>query len=209
MRVDLTTGAIVKEPLSEELRNKFIGGYGIGSKILYDETGVETDPVGPENRLIISTGPLTGTLALGSSRTSVMFKSPETDIIGYTSGGGNFSSELKYAGYDTIVVQGQAREPVYLWIEDDKAEIRDAEHLWGKTVSDTYELLQKEHGLDIRSIGIGPAGENLVKFACLVTGDLRTPGGCGAGCVMGSKNLKTIAVRGTKSIGIAYPDKLF
>ncbi|MBI4186076.1 MAG: aldehyde ferredoxin oxidoreductase family protein [Chloroflexi bacterium] len=209
LRVDLTTGAITREPFTEEDRINFIGGYGIGSKILYDETGPETNPIGPESRVIISSGPLTGTLAFGSSRTSIMLKSPETDIIGYTSGGGHFASELKYAGYDAIVIQGKSPEPVYLWIEDDRVELRSAGHLWGKTASQMLALLQEKHGPDIRSLGIGPAGENLVKFACAVTDDLRTPGGCGTGCVMGSKNLKVIAVKGSKTIAIADPERVF
>ena len=209
LRVDLTTETITKEPLSGELSKDFIGGYGIGSKILYDETGPETEPLGPESRIIISTGPLTGTLALGASRTSVVVKSPETNIIGYSSGGGHFAAELKYAGYDAIIIQGEASEPVYLWIDDDAVEIRKAKHLWGKTISETYKLLQEEHGPDVCSLGIGPGGESMVKYACLVTDDLRTPGGCGTGCVMGSKSLKVIAVRGTKTIHIADPDKVF
>ncbi|MBI4186158.1 MAG: aldehyde ferredoxin oxidoreductase family protein [Chloroflexi bacterium] len=209
LRVDLSAGVVAREPFSEELRTGFLGGYGIGTRVLYDETGPQTSPLGPDNRLIISAGPLTGTLAFGSSRTSVVFKSPLTDVIGYTSGGGHFAPELKYAGYDAIVVQGRAPQPVYLWIEDDRVEIRDARHLWGKMASETLELLQDVHGPDIRTIGIGPAGESMVKYACLVTDDLRTPGSVGAGCVMGSKNLKVIAIKGTGTIRIAHPDAVF
>jgi len=209
LRVDLTRGIITKEPLSEELRNDFIGGYGIGSKILYDETGPETNALSPENRLIVATGPLNGTLVPSTSRISVVNKSAVTNILAYSSGGGHFAPTLKYAGYDAIVIQGRAKKPVYLWIDDDKVEIRDATHLWGKTISETYELLQEEHGYDIHSLGIGPGGENLVKYACLITDDMHAPGAGDAGCIMGSKNLKTIVVRGTKPIYVAAPDKLF
>lgn len=208
LRVNLTTGMIGKQPFSEELRNNFIGGSGLSAKILYDETRPETDPLGPDNRFIVSAGALNGTLALGSSRTHIMFKSPLTNTISYASAGGYFTPELKYAGYDSVVVEGRAVEPVYIWIEDDKVEIRDARHLWGKTIDETNRLLREEHGPDIRSLSIGPAGENLVKFASPVTDDLRTPSRGGGGCVMGSKNLKSIVIRGTKSICIADSDKL-
>lgn len=208
LRVDLSTGKIVKQPLTEDLVHNFVGGRGINSKILYDETGRDTDPLGPENRLIVGTGPLTGTLGPSAARFTVTTKSPLTGILGDGNGGGDFAAELKFAGYDHIVFQGKAHHPVYLWIDDDQVQLRDASHLWGKDTWETEETLRDELGdRDVKTLCIGQAGENLVKFACPVASEDRTPGRTGTGAVMGSKKLKAIAVRGSKSVNVAEPGR--
>jgi aldehyde:ferredoxin oxidoreductase len=210
LRVNLSSRKITKEPLSEDLAYDFVGGRGINSKILYDETGPKTDPLGPGNRLIIGTGPTSGTLGLGNGRFTMTVKSPLTGILGDGSGGGHFGAEVKFAGYDHIVIQGRAAKPVYLWINDGEVVIKDARHLWGKTTWETEELIRKELGdHDIKTLCIGQAGENLVKFAFAIAQDERVAAETGMGCVMGSKNLKAIAVRGSKSVKVARPEKYY
>ena len=208
LRVDLSTGKITKEPLSEDLSYNFIGGRGINSKILYDETGPATDPLGPDNRVIIGSGPASGTLGLGNGRFTVTAKSPLTGILGDASGGGAFGSEVKFAGYDHIVIQGRAKKPVYLWVNDGEVILKDAQHLWGKNTWETAELIREELGdRDIKTLSIGQAGENLVKYASPITNDERAPAETGMGAVMGSKNLKAIAVRGSQSVKVAKPER--
>jgi aldehyde:ferredoxin oxidoreductase len=210
LRVDLSTGKIAKEPLSEDLAYNFVGGRGVNSKILYDETSPATEPLGPDNRLIIGTGPTSGTLGLGNGRFTITARSPLTGILGDASGGGHFGGEVKFAGYDHIIVQGRAKKPVYLWINDDEVVLKDARHLWGKTTWETDELIRGELGeRDIKTICIGQAGENLVKYACPIANDERVPSETGMGCVMGSKNLKAIAVKGSKSVKVAHPEKYY
>lgn len=208
LRIDLSTGKIYREPLTEELAHNFIGGRGLNSRILYGETGAESDPLGPDNRLIIGTGPTTGTLGLGNSRFTITAKSPLTGILGDASGGGSFGAEIKFAGYDHVIIQGKSDKPVYIWINDDEVTIKDASHLQGKITWDTEELIRKELGdWDIKTLSIGPAGENLVRYASPIPNDEAVPAETGMGCVMGSKNLKAIAVRGSKSVKVADPDK--
>ncbi len=208
LRVDLSNGKITKEPLTQDLAYNFIGGRGINSKILYDETGPKTDPLGPDNRLIIGTGPTSGTIGLGNGRFTVTAKSPLTGILGDASGGGHFGAEVKFAGYDHIVIQGRAKKPVYLLVNDDEVLIKDAQHLWGKTTWEAEELIRAELGdRDVKTLCIGQAGENLVKYACPIAHDERVPAETGMGCVMGSKKLKAIAVRGSKSVKVANPEK--
>lgn len=208
LRVDLSNGKIVKEPLSEDLAYNFVGGRGINSKILYDETGPDTDPLGPDNRLIIGTGPTSGTLGLGGGRFTVTAKSPLTGILGDASAGGAFGAEVKFAGYDHVIIQGRAQKPVYLWVNDGEVIIKDAQHLWGKTTWEATELIREELGdRDIKTLCIGQAGENLVKYACLITNDERAPAETGMGAVMGSKNLKAVAVRGSQSVKVANPER--
>ncbi len=209
LRVDLSKKKVTNEHLGEELRNNYIGGRGIGSKILYDETGPETDPLGPENRLIISTGPVTGTIVPTSARFTVTAKSPLTGILGDGNAGGFFGGEIKRAGYDAIIVQGRSDTPVYLFIHDDIVEMRDAQSLWGKNTHETERALKSEIGDNsFHILSIGQAGENLVKIAGIINDEEHAAARCGLGAVMGSKNLKAIAVRGTKSIKIAHPDEL-
>ena len=208
LRVDLTNGEISTEPLKEDLMLNFIGGRGINSSLLYSETGPATDPLGGDNKLIIGTSPLTGTLVPTSSRFTITAKSPLTGILGDANAGGAFAPELKYAGYDFIIIQGISNKPVYLWIEDDRVVIKDAAHLWGKTTYETDRMIKEEIcDKEIRVLSIGLAGENLVKIAGIVTG-VNIAARCGLGAVMGSKKLKAIAVKGSRTINIAHPDKM-
>jgi aldehyde:ferredoxin oxidoreductase len=208
LRVDLSKGKATKEPLTEDLVYNFVGGRGLSAKILYDETGPETDPLGPDNRFIIGTGPTSCTMPLGGGRYTLTTKSPLTGILGDGSGGGTLAAEVKFAGYDHIIVQGRAQKPVYIWINDDQVEIKDAQHLWGKDIWETEALIRQELGdRDIQTLTIGPAGENLVKYACPVPPDERVAGQCGMGAVMGSKNLKAIAIRGSQSVKVANRKK--
>lgn len=207
LRVDLTDEKIIKQPLPEEWVHNFLGGRNLNSKILFDEVPAGADPLGSENKLIIGTGPLTGTLGPGTGRFTVSAKSPLTGIHGDANSGGDFGPEMKYAGYDHIVISGKAKRPVYLWIDDDHVELRDASHLWGKTVFEADKIIRmKDIGdREIKTLIIGPAGENLVRYAIPVSNLFRAPGRCGMGAVMGSKNLKAVVVRGSKSIRIANP----
>jgi aldehyde:ferredoxin oxidoreductase len=203
--VDLNTGKIEINPLSQELKTKYLGGRGINSWFLYQMVKPGIDPLSPENPLIFGTGPLSGTLA-PASRFTVTAKSPLTGILGDANCGGGFSAELKWAGYDHIVIQGVASKPVYLWINDDQVELRDASNLWGKTVQDSAVLLKQELGdPGVQFALIGPAGENLVRLACVIGSNYRGAARTGMGAVMGSKKLKAIAVRGTRGVKIAKP----
>lgn len=209
LRVDLTHAKIQTELLAETLRLDFIGGRGINSKILYDETGPDTDPLGPENRLIIGTSPVTGTLVPTSSRFTVTAKSPLTGILGDGNSGGFFGPELKYAGYDTLVFEGRSENPVYLFIDDDRVEIREAGHLWGRNTHEVTSILQNEIGDSrARVLTIGQAGENLVKIAGVINDREHAAARSGLGAVMGSKNLKAVAVRGSNGVSVAHPEAL-
>ena len=206
--VDLSSGKIEVEVLSPDLKLKYLGGRGINSRLLYEGTKAATDPLGPENLLIFGTGPLSGTLA-PASRFTVTAKSPLTGILGDANCGGGFSAELKWAGYDHIVFKGAASKPVYLWIFDDQVEIRDASHLWGKTVPETEIMLKQELGdSEIQFAAIGPAGENQVGLACIIGSNYRGAARTGMGAVMGAKKLKAIAVRGTKGVKVEKPKEL-
>ncbi len=210
LKVYLTEGKIVKEPLPEELRLNFLGGRGINSKTLFDELKPGIDPLSPDTIFIVGVGPLNGTAAPTSGRWTVTAKSPLTGGLGDGNGGGDFASELKFAGYDQIVFYGRSPKPVYLWINNDHVELRDASHLWGKTNGETNKLLWEELGdREVRVLSIGPAGENLVRLAKVFSNMTRSGGKGGTGAVMGSKNLKAVAVRGTGSVKIAKPKEFF
>lgn len=210
LKVYLTEGKIVKEETPEWLRREYIGGRGFNSRTLLDEVKPGIDPLSPENIFIVGIGPLAGTLAPCGTRWTVTAKAPLTGIFGDGSGGGHFASELIFAGYDQIIFYGRSPKPVYLLINNDRVELRDASHLWGQTIWDTYDLLVKELGnREIRDLIIGPAGENLVRFAKVFTGKARAGGKGGMGAVMGSKNLKAVVVRGTGSVKIAKPEELY
>lgn len=208
LRVNLSNGKIRKEPLNEELAHKYVGGKGLNIGLLFDEIKPGIDPLGPDNKLIFGVGPACGTLVPGNGRFTVSAKSPLSGFIGDTSCGGPFGPGLKYAGYDTLIVEGKADKPVYLWIDDDNVEIRDAQHLWGKTTGETREMIITELGdPNIQTVCIGPAGENLVRFACIISSG-RTGGRTGIGAVLGSKKLKAVAARGTKGVSIANRELL-
>ncbi len=204
LRVDLTHGAVSIEEQSEELYRHYIGGRGFISYVLLREIAGGTDPLGPENKLIFATGALTGLPVSGSGRNSVGAKSPLTGIYGDAEVGGYWGAELKHAGYDAIIIEGKSATPVYLWIQDGKAELRDAQHLWGKAPVECEQLIREELGdKGIRVAQIGAAGENLVRYACVINDISHAAGRTGLGAVMGSKKLKAIAVRGHQKVEIA------
>ena len=204
LKVDLTGGTIQRAALTEDLAYQYLGQAGINARILYDLAGPETDPFGPDAPLIFGVGPLAGTLAPCSGRFSVTFKSPLTGIFGDSNCGGHWGSELKMAGYDHIVITGRSEYPVYLWIDNDKVEIRDARALWGQDTWVTEDLVKQDVGeRTAQVVCIGPAGENLVRFAAIICNLARAAARCGPGAVMGSKNLKAIAVRGDRGIRVA------
>jgi len=207
--VDLSTGAIDKKVIPETLRRKFLGGRGIDAYILHSYIKPGIDPLGPENVLSVGAGLLVGTGMPCGSRTHVGAKSPLTDMFGSTNMGGEFSAEMRFAGYDHIAVTGRAEHPVYLWIRDDNVEIRDASMLWGKNTWETEKLLHEMHeDREIKVLCIGPAGENLVRYACVISPPKNAGGRTGMGAVMGSKNLKAIAIRGTKGLPVYDPKKV-
>lgn len=184
------------------MAHNFLGGRGFNAKILWCEIKPGIDPLGPENVLCIGIGPLNGTLMPMSSRLNVSCKSPLTGILGDGNAGGTFGATLKLAGYDEIVLMGKAEKPVYLWIEDDDVELRNARELWGQTVYETNKSLMKEQGGDIDVLAIGQAGENLVRTASTMSG-FSSSASPGSGAVWGSKKIKAVAVRGTKGVRIA------
>ncbi len=206
LRVDLTAGTAESEPLNMEWARDYLGSRGLGSRYLYEEMNPAADSLDPENRLIFATGPLTGTMASTGGRYTVITKGALTNAIACSNSGGYFGAELKFAGYDMIIVQGKAAHPVYLMINDDKAEILDArDFIWGDTVWDTEEKIKARHqDPQIKIASIGKAGEELVRYACVVNDRDRAAGRSGVGTVMGSKMLKAIAIRGT--LGVT-PDK--
>jgi aldehyde:ferredoxin oxidoreductase len=206
LRVDLTSGKVDKAILEEEFAKKFLGGKGFGGKILYDEVPPQTDPFSPENRIILSNGPLTGTGAF-APKCSFVTKSPLTGGWLDCMLGGFVGPELKFAGYDILIISGKSPEPVYLSIRDDRVELRRASHLWGKTTHDADRIIKEDLGdSKIKIASIGPAGENLVRYAC-ITGDLyRQAGRGGVGAVFGAKNLKALAVRGSGRVNLADKD---
>jgi len=207
LRVNLTDGTITKEALNIEDARNYLGGRGLGTKIIMDEVDPKVDPFSPENKLVFMTGPLTGTFAGSSGRYEVVSKAPLTGTIGASNSGGHFGPELKYAGYDGIIFEGESDKPVYLYINDDEVELRSAEHLWGKTVFDTTDELLKETAEDARVACIGPGGELKVLFATVMNDKNRAAGRSGLGAVMGSKKLKAVVARGTKSIKAARPEE--
>jgi aldehyde:ferredoxin oxidoreductase len=192
---------------TQQYSEQFTGGRGIAVKLLFELTPKNVDALSPENVLVFMAGPLTGSLAPSSGRIDVVSKSPETKLLGGANAGGFFGPELKYAGYDGIVVTGKASSPVYIDIFDDEAELKDAQHLWGKGVFDTVKSLRKGDE-DTQVACIGPAGEKLVNLSGIAFSMRNYAARCGLGAIMGSKNLKAIAVRGTKGLNIAKPDQL-
>jgi aldehyde:ferredoxin oxidoreductase len=205
LRVDLTAARVSVEP-TIKYAHEWIGGSGLAQWILYNEVKPGIGPLDPGNKLIIGTGTFNGTLAPGSSRVTADSKSPMTGGVGSSNSDGFFSTELKFAGYDLIVFEGKASKPMYLWIDDDRVELRDAFHLWGKTTWETDEAIKQDRADDrVQIMCIGPAGEHLVRGACIIVNKGRACGRCGLGAVMGSKNLKAIAVRGTGAVEVADP----
>jgi aldehyde:ferredoxin oxidoreductase len=206
--IDLSTGEVETAPISIEMRKSYLGGRGLDMYLLYNHLEPGVDPLGPGNVLTVSAGLLVGTLASASARTHIGAKSPLTGFIGSSNMGGFFAPELRWAGFDHLVIKGKADSPVYLWIHDGEIEIRDASHLWGEDIPTTQELIKEElDDPEVKALCIGVAGENLVRFANVMTGMKNAAGRSGMGAVMGSKNLKAIAVRGTMDLEIRFPEK--
>ena len=203
IRVNLSDKTIKLEKLDNDDLKNYIGARGLGTRLYTKEVDPKIDPLSPENKMIFLTGPLTGTLAGSGGRFNVVTKGPLNGTIAASNSGGNWGPELKFAGYDGIIFEGRAEKPVYLWINNDQIELRDAEDLWGKDAHETTDLVKAATDDEAKVACIGPAGENLVKFACIMNEYNRAAGRSGVGAVMGSKNLKAVAVRGTRGIKIA------
>lgn len=203
LRINLTNYKVWNESLFNYRIEEFIGGRGLNQWILFNELKSWMSPFDPNNILILGCGPLVGTNVPCGTRLSIDSKSPITGGVGSGSVCGNFAQELKYAGYDVIIIQGKSRFPVYIWIKDDDVQIKEGKNLWGKNTWETEEIIKNELGCeDFEILCIGPAGENLVKYACIITDHDRAVGRCGLGSVMGSKNLKAIVVKGNKKLRI-------
>jgi aldehyde:ferredoxin oxidoreductase len=206
LRVNLTTGRSRAEDIPADWLQDYIGGRGVADRYVWRELNPRVDPLSPDNKLIFATGPLTGTPVPCGARYMVVTKGALTNAITTSNSGGHWGPELKFAGYDLLMIEGRADKPVYLFIYNDDVQIRDARAFWGKTVSETEDGIREELGIPgARIAGIGPAGERLVRFACIINDKHRAAGRSGVGAVMGSKNLKAVAVRGTRGITIADP----
>jgi len=208
LRINLKDQKVKVENLKTEWAKKYIGGKGLASKYLFEEIDPKVDPFSPENKLIIATGSLTGTSVPTGGKYMVITKSPLTEAIACSNSGGFFGAELKMAGYDMIILEGKASKPVYIAIEDDKVEVKNAEHLWGKLVYETTDLLKQEYGDKAKVLAIGPAGEKLARIAAVINDYDRAAGRSGVGAVMGSKNVKAIVVKGTKGVSVADEQKV-
>lgn len=208
--IDLSTGEIRTGHIPEKIRRMYLGGRGIAAYLLYNHVPERCDPLGPDNVFIVSAGLIGGTLAPSSGRCDLAAKSPLTGLFGNSNMGGFFAPELRFASFDHLVIKGKAETPVYLWVHDGEIEIRDASHLWGKDTRETPSIIRKNHqDEEIKVMCIGEAGENLVRFANVITGTKNAAGRTGMGCVMGSKNLKAVAARGTRDVPISNPEKAF
>ena len=205
LRINLTTGSIGKEVLDPATAHRFIGGRGLGSYIMSREVSPAIDPLSPGNKLIFAAGPLSGTNAPSASHWNIVTKGPLTGTIAASSSGGMFGAMLKYAGYDALIMEGRAEKPVYVWINDDKVEVRDASQLWGKTTPETTDQIRALTDEEASVSCIGPAGEHLALLANIMNECNRAAGRSGVGAVMGSKNLKAVAVRGTGAVRVPDP----
>lgn len=203
LRVNLTSGLVKTEPLDPRFAREWIGGRGFAARLLYDEVKRGANPLGEENKVIIASGPLSGVLVPAGAKVAFAAKSPATGGYGESNMGGHFSPEMKYAGYDVIIIEGTAPQPSYLFIEDDKVEIRNAQKYWGKGCLTSEKMLKSDLGEKFQILTIGPAGENLVRFACISHDFGRQAGRTGIGAVFGSKKLKAIAIKGTEAIPVA------
>lgn len=200
LRVDLTNQVVRKEPLDDAFALNYIGGRGFTSRLQYDLIPPAIDPLGPDNVAIIAPGALTGTTAPSSGRFTLGGRSPLTGLLGDANSGGFWGAVVKKAGYDLLIIHGRAPHPVYLWIDHDRIEIRDARHMWGQDMRQVEQMIKAEGGRGMSIAGIGQAGENLVRFACLIADGEHAAGRTGLGAVLGSKQLKAIAVRGNKPV---------
>jgi aldehyde:ferredoxin oxidoreductase len=208
LRINLSDQTVKEEALPLEIAKDYIGGSGFGIKYLFDEVKAGVNPLGPDNKLIFASGPFSGTTVPCASRMAITSKSPLTGAVGMALTGGYFPVELKFAGYDIMIIEGKSEKPVYISIKDGDIKFRSAKKLWGMKTTDTQQIIKNElNDQNTRVACIGPAGENLSKISCIIN-ELRAAGRKGLGAVMGSKNLKAIAVRGTGKINIASKEKL-
>lgn len=205
--VDLSSRRLATEPMDEQMCREYLGGYGIGMRLIYDRQKPGTDPLDPTSIVGIGTGPLTGTPAVIGSRFTVMGKSPLTGTWGDANGAGYFGPTLKRAGFDLAFFTGVSDAPVYLLIEDGKPELRDASNLWGKTTYETEDILKREHGKDLQVACIGPAGEKISLISCVIHDKGRAAARFGLGAILGSKKVKAIAVRGDRDVPVACPEE--
>ena len=205
MEVNLTAGTVGSSTVEKDILRKYIGGSGLAAKLTFDRVPPDVDPLSPDNILFIIIGPTSGTSLPGGARFAVCGKSPLTEMWGESSCGGSFANRLRSAGWDGVIVQGASDKPVYLLIEDDKIDIKDAGDLWGKNTHEISDLLKDRHGKRASVLSIGQAGENLVKFAAVVDGKRDLAARCGFGALMGSKKLKAIVASGTKKVSLANP----
>jgi aldehyde:ferredoxin oxidoreductase len=208
LRVDLTNQRSSVEDITPHEAKDFIGGRGLAIKYLYREMDPQVDPLSPENKLIFATGPLTATPAPTGNRYMVTTKSPLTGALSCSNSGGVFPTEMKRTGFDLIILEGKAKEPVYLWVNDERAEIRPAGHVWGKDSHETEDILLAETDPKAKVASIGPAGERLARVAAIINDKHRSAARSGVGAVMGSKNLKAVTVRGTNKVSLAEPDRM-
>ncbi len=208
LRVNLDDGAIEEQAITEAFARRYVGGRGLAARILYEEIEADVDPLGPDNVFIIATGPLAGTGLAGATRHITATKSPLTGGWGEGNAAGRFGPMLKASGYDAVVIKGRAEEPVYLYIENERAEIRACGDTWGQFIADARDTIVAQTHPQAEVAAIGPAGEELCKYACVISENNRAAGRSGTGAVMGSKNLKAIAVYGDKELEIADPEKM-
>jgi aldehyde:ferredoxin oxidoreductase len=207
--INLSTGKTTVEPLNEEYAKKYIGGIGLGMRLYLDHSKAGVDPFSPDNPLILTTGPISGTMwPTGGNGHTFVSKSPQTFGVGESKAHGSFGTEMKRAGYDAIIIKGKAEKPVYLWVDDDSIQLVDASALMGKSPGETEDAIREELGdYYIRVAAIGIAGEKLSRIACIINDKTRAAGRTGLGAVMGSKNLKAIAMRGTRDVAVAKTDE--
>src|SRR5450756_2122298 len=192
LRVHLTKGTVTREATDIALAHTYLGARGFGGQIIGDEVASDTDPLSSANKIVFAPGPLTGTFAPSAGRYEVVTKAPLNNVIAASNSGGAFGPELKFAGYDALIVEGKAAKPVYLWIKNDEAEIRDAGALWGHTTPDTTDVVRAQTDEDAKVACIGPAGEHLSPIATIMNEMHRAAGRSGVGAVMGSKNLLSL-----------------
>lgn len=207
--VNLSSGKVVQKPIPKAMRQLYLGGRGVDMYLLYNHVKPRVDALGSENVLFIGVGLLGGLPCLGAGRCDVAAKSPLTGAVGDSNVGGFFGAELRFAGFDHLVISGRSEKPVFVWVQDGEVEVRDAGHLWGRDAVEAQTVIRRDLGdEDVKSLTIGVAGENLVRFANVRTGMKNSAGRTGMGCVMGSKNLKAIAARGTLNLEFAEPERL-
>jgi aldehyde:ferredoxin oxidoreductase len=207
--IDLSSGEVVRRPLEQALRESYLGARGLNARCMYDLLEPGVDPFSEKNVMLFTTGPMCGTLAPGNARMSITAKTFEKMYLGMSNVGGKFGPELKFAGYDQIVLRGIAESPVYIWIDDGKVELRSAKDLWGKDTWETEERIKAELGRkDVQIGSIGPAGENLARYGCIIFNINRAAGETGLGAILGAKQVKAIAVQGTQPVEVADPAAL-